>query len=90
MIKHINLSAEYDKKELERLHLAMKLDNIVRTANHRIRKLNNDVQYLQTRNTGTNLDQSLVKELIAFCHPDKHQGSEKANRLTQKLLDIRK
>lgn len=39
--------------------------------------------------SSTILQDKLISELIIFCHPDKHGGSEKASRLTQKLLSIR-
>lgn len=40
-------------------------------------------------NNGGTMDTKLVKELIVFCHPDKHHGSEKASRLTQQLIKVR-
>lgn len=31
-----------------------------------------------------------IKTLITLCHPDKHGGKESAQRITQKLLSLRK
>lgn len=34
--------------------------------------------------------QEEIKRLIRLCHPDKHNGSEAAHSITQKLLEMRK
>ena len=36
------------------------------------------------------LPKDLLERLIAFCHPDRHENSDKANKLTQELLKLRK
>ena len=56
--------------------------------------------YGQRSNSGTNgnngeyrggikLTRTIVMDLIALCHPDKHGNSEKATRMTQWLLEVR-
>jgi hypothetical protein len=34
--------------------------------------------------------QELIERCISLCHPDKHNNSEKANKVTQELLKMRK
>lgn len=43
----------------------------------------------QGSNQGKNLTKDDIKRLIALCHPDKHNNSEMATKMTQKLLEIR-
>lgn len=40
--------------------------------------------------TGATFTREEVEALIRLCHPDKHAGSEVANRLTTKLLSVRR
>lgn len=35
------------------------------------------------------VDESRLRKLIQLCHPDKHNGSEGANEITQWLLSLR-
>lgn len=39
---------------------------------------------------GVLLSSSDLENLIKLCHPDKHGGSQEANQLTAKLLELRK
>ena len=38
---------------------------------------------------GVTIDDDALDDLIKLCHPDKHNGCEEANNITQQLLDIR-
>ena len=41
-------------------------------------------------NTPTQFNSEEIKSLIRLCHPDKHNNSDTATRMTQKLLGMRK
>lgn len=38
----------------------------------------------------TKLDDEKVRDLMALCHPDRHDGSPRATRMFQWLVDVRK
>lgn len=40
--------------------------------------------------TKIEFEDSDLKKLLFLCHPDKHQNSEIATQITQKLLELRK
>lgn len=50
--------------------------------------LENRVEELRLREY-QGLTRRELTDLISLVHPDKHNGSEKATRITQKILDIR-
>jgi hypothetical protein len=37
----------------------------------------------------SSLSPKLLRDLILLCHPDKHQGSERATKVTSYLLNLR-
>ena len=37
----------------------------------------------------SSIDPDLLKQMIALCHPDRHDNSERATRVTQYLLSMR-
>lgn len=47
-------------------------------------------EWLHAYKGGSQFSQDEIKALIRLCHPDKHNGSEAATRLTGKLLEMRK
>ncbi len=54
-------------------------------------KLNTkEAEWLHAYKGGSQFSQEDIKALIRLCHPDKHNGSEAATRLTGKLLEMRK
>lgn len=93
-LKYMTLQIRHQNKTREYTTLVKEYNNVVGLAQKmdiQLGAMHEKNRQLMLRNTPEpDIDQGLVKELIAFCHPDKHQGSEKANRLTQKLLKIRK
>ena len=44
----------------------------------------------KTRSSVGELKGGLLKQVIILCHPDKHNGSESATKVTQALLALRK
>lgn len=44
----------------------------------------------QPEASGPSLDEATLKSLLILCHPDKHDNSQRATEVTQKLLDMRK
>ena len=40
-------------------------------------------------NQEPNFNYEEIKTLISLCHPDRHQGKEAANKITQRLIDIK-
>ncbi|TKW65207.1 MAG: J domain-containing protein [Paracoccus denitrificans] len=54
-------------------------------------KLNTkEAEWLHAYKGASQFTQDEIKALIRLCHPDKHNGSEAATRLTGKLLEMRK
>lgn len=82
MFKHINLSLAHTKLTFDLSQSKIDYGNLHHTA-LLIQEERNNLKKSRLP------DQQLVKELIVFCHPDKHHGSEKASRLTQELLKVR-
>lgn len=54
--------------------------------------LKSTIAYLQNRQQDkrVTLSQDEIKTLISLCHPDKHNNSDRANAITQRLLELRR
>jgi exonuclease VII small subunit len=52
------------------------------------------IAYLQNKQQdnrkGFSFSQDEIKTLISLCHPDKHNNSDRANLITQRLLELRR
>lgn len=60
----------------------------LQTQVHHLKMQLSQLRYEQNQ---TQLDQKLIKRLLAFCHPDKNQNREvEAGELTKSLLALRK
>lgn len=81
-IKHEALETEYNT--VHRIALQLQSQNKTLTERNNVLKALSN-----SGGSGDSLQAKLVKELIVFCHPDKHGGSEKASRLTQQLIKVR-
>ncbi len=91
-VKHINLSFKHTRLVTDHAEIKNEYNNLARIAQRmdiQLGALHEMNRQLMLQNTGPTLETKLVKELIVFCHPDKHGGSEKASRLTQELLKVR-
>ena len=51
--------------------------------------LRDQVAMLRSRSQPA-IDPSMLRTLVQLCHPDKHNGSEAANKATQWLLEQRR
>lgn len=51
-------------------------------------ELANELHQMKTR--GPSLDAPRIRQLVQLCHPDKHNGSKTAMKITQWLLDVRR
>jgi hypothetical protein len=59
----------------------------LQTQVHHLKMQLSQLRYEQTQ---TQLDQKLIKRLLAFCHPDRNQSREvEAGELTKTLLTLR-
>lgn len=68
------------------------LDAKMRLHQH-IDKLHAEISYLkQTRVTprSSEFSDEEIRALIRLCHPDRHNGSEAATRMTGRLLQLRR
>lgn len=52
-------------------------------------RLKMEMQSISVGSTERNFLRSNMMTLISLCHPDRHRGSETANRITRELLEIR-
>ena len=94
---------DYDLSKADLAHIALQehiedqVDNEIELQELRKKALvlTIKVQQLeqQLKNNSTSspqLSKSFIMDLIALCHPDKHNNNEKAKSVTQKLLVMRK
>ena len=56
----------------------------------RATQLTEMVRQLSIRPAPKQLESKLITDVIQFCHPDRHNGSEKATRLTQELTKLKR
>jgi len=76
IVKYLNLQVQHQDLEIKHWELIDKWNILAKRVNAQNKK-------------PQLIDQKLVKQLIVFCHPDKHDNSARAKELTQELLRIR-
>lgn len=75
--------SKYDRMEFTALHWKTKFDLLQHAYNLLARSSN------KPSTKSKDFSDEEVNTLIRLCHPDKHNGSSAANKMTAKLLSLR-
>ena len=68
----------------------LRYESVVRSYNDLVEDYNVVVREYNALVTQSQFTDEEIASLIRLCHPDKHDGSEAATRMTQRLLEMRK
>lgn len=87
----------YDVLELKYLKLRLQYNDLLNRWNQLTAQWNTLVNQVNAkggpsflRNESTQFNKQEIRDLIKLCHPDRHDGSELAQVMTRKLLQLRK
>jgi hypothetical protein len=93
--KYEEVKEELDTEKTAKLRLTIEYHRLIDKYNDLVRWINRcggikGIEQGIASSSSNQFTTDEIKTLIRLCHPDKHNGSDSANRITTKLLKMRK
>lgn len=87
---HRRVQEQRNEATRKAIKYQMEYLTLLREWNALVEEVNNGQRVRAVAPRNSTFTPEEIETLVSLCHPDKHNGSERANKMTARLLQLRK